>query len=614
MIRTSRSVLAGAVLALAAGTMVGLAPPALPAPVPTGLDYTVRTGATVSLCGSHSFGTLTIESGGTLRVADAVSAATTTPTGPDCQSGSDVNELRIRADRIVNHGRIDADARQAEPFTPDPLCPESNSYSPATGNSGGPHVGPGGRGSSGDGGTGYDLCTELPANGVFPDLNQGAPGAGSGPGGRGGGLLVLVGRAEFVSDGEISADGEDGTANITGACAFDEQTTSVVVHHTNTGTAAPRGGGAGGSIIIASRSVDFRGTSMTELHAAGGDGGNSRRGASGGGANGFVWVTGPLVAGSVVAVGDGGEPGVNLCAGDGESSGAQRGSGSALAMISQAIPTIASHASPGGLAGTPVHDVASVHGGLDPTGTVTFRLFSDPSCTVQVFSSTVPVVDGTATSGSAAPASAGTYYWTADYSGDTANMPVTSPCGAPNESVTVGAFQAPPFTRTVTGDLMGPLAVGAGQSVLITDARVVGPVTVAPGGALTVVNSRLTGGITADAPAFLSLCGAQVAAPASGVALAVTHAAVPIRVGDPATGCAGNRFAGRVTLTGNVALTFGANTVSTNATLDGNGPGQSVVKANNVFGALGCAGNAPAPTNAGQPNTGATKTGQCASL
>jgi hexosaminidase len=89
---------------------------------------------------------------------------------------------------------------------------------------------------------------------------------------------------------------------------------------------------------------------------------------------------------------------------------------------------------------------------------------------------------------------------------------------------------------------------------------------------------------------------------------------VPIRIGDPAAGCAGNRFAGTVTLTSNSGLTFGANITSGNVTVNENGPGNIVVKANNVFQALACAGNAPAPTNAGQVNTAASKTGQCAAL
>jgi hypothetical protein len=282
--------------------------------------------------------------------------------------------------------------------------------------------------------------------------------------------------------------------------------------------------------------------------------------------------------------------------------------------LAKATPTISTQASPGGLLGTPVRDVATLAGGLGPTGTVTFALFSDDTCTTQVFTSTNPVTGATATSDWFTPAAAGTYWWTAVYSGDAGNEPATSPCGAPNESVTITPFEPPAFTQTITGDLLGPLTVGAGQSVLITNARVVGPVAVNPGGALTVVDSQISRGITADAPSFFSLCGAQVSGPAPGVALSVTNAGVPIRVGDPAAGCAGNRFAGQVNLSGNLAVTFGANIVSHNATIDANGPGNTVIKANNVFAILACSANDPAPTNAGQPNTAGSKTGQCSAL
>ena len=347
-----RSVATGAVLALAAASSVVFAPAAVSA---IGPDYTVQAGVTVSLCGSHTFGTLTIQAGGRLRVADAVSAAQTTPTGPDCPSAGDVNDLRILADRIINHGHIDANARQAEPFTPVSSCPESPSYAPATGNSGGPHPAPGGRGSTGDGGSPYDQCVGTPPpNGVFPELNEGAPGAGSGPGGRGGGRLLLVAYDEFVNDGEISADGEAGTGSTVGACAFDEMTPGGPIHHVNTGIVAPRGGGAGGSITVASRRLDFRGTSLSEFHANGGAGGNSRRGASGGGSGGIIWVTGPQVADSVPPVVNGGPAGTNLCAGDGESAGAEAGPGGNVAIRTFAVPTIATRASAGGPAGAPV--------------------------------------------------------------------------------------------------------------------------------------------------------------------------------------------------------------------------------------------------------------------
>jgi hexosaminidase len=94
----------------------------------------------------------------------------------------------------------------------------------------------------------------------------------------------------------------------------------------------------------------------------------------------------------------------------------------------------------------------------------------------------------------------------------------------------------------------------------------------------------------------------------------VSNAAVPIRIGDPANGCAANRFAGGVTLTANLATTLGANTVSDNATVINGGPGLTILKANTVTGTLACTGNTPAPTNAGQPNTAGSRTGQCTGL
>ncbi|HEX7277313.1 MAG TPA: hypothetical protein VF244_08060 [Acidimicrobiales bacterium] len=172
----------------------------------------------------------------------------------------------------------------------------------------------------------------------------------------------------------------------------------------------------------------------------------------------------------------------------------------------------------------------------------------------------------------------------------------------------------PPAAENRSGDITGPVVVAGGKNVVITNARVVGPITVQPGGALTITNSSVTRGITANNPAFLSLCGVQVAGPSAGVALSVTGAGVPIQVGDPGAGCAGNRFAGDVNLTGNAGVMFGGNTLSRNATINGGGPGATVIKANNVFGTLACSGNSPAPTNSSSLNTAGSKTGQCASL
>ena len=159
--------------------------------------------------------------------------------------------------------------------------------------------------------------------------------------------------------------------------------------------------------------------------------------------------------------------------------------------------------------------------------------------------------------------------------------------------------------------------MGSGQSVVVTGGQVVGPVTVQPGGALQLVNSKVTNGIVVTNPSFLSVCNSQIAAPSGNPAqgLVVDGASTPLRIGDPAAGCAGNRIAGDVRLTGNTGgLTLGANTVSGNMTVDNNTVGTPVVKANNVFKTLGCAGNNPAPVNNGQANTAPTKTGQCRGL
>jgi hypothetical protein len=181
------------------------------------------------------------------------------------------------------------------------------------------------------------------------------------------------------------------------------------------------------------------------------------------------------------------------------------------------------------------------------------------------------------------------------------------------------AFAAPtppPCTRSLTGDVFVPVTVGSAESVCITAARVIGPIRVDPGGALTVSGSRIANGVLASTPSFFSLCGSQVAAPAGNRAqgVVVTDARAPVRIGDPAVGCAANWVAGDVSVTGAIAgLTLGANNVSGNVRIDNN-PSLAIVKANTIYATLACSGNTPPPTNAGQINTAAVKTGQCATV
>ena len=93
--------------------------------------------------------------------------------------------------------------------------------------------------------------------------------------------------------------------------------------------------------------------------------------------------------------------------------------------------------------GSPIHDTATLSGGLNPTGTITFRLYgpNDAGCTAaSIFSSTVSVTgNGNYVSGTFTPAVAGVYRWIATYSGDGANAASATACNDANEVVTVSA-------------------------------------------------------------------------------------------------------------------------------------------------------------------------------
>jgi uncharacterized repeat protein (TIGR01451 family) len=114
--------------------------------------------------------------------------------------------------------------------------------------------------------------------------------------------------------------------------------------------------------------------------------------------------------------------------------------------ITKAQPAITTTASAGGPAGkTTVTDTATISGGYNPTGTLTFNLYgpasghSPPDCSgTPVDTETVNVTgDGSyPTPAGATPAQAGTYWWTASYSGDANNQATGSGCGADQVTIT----------------------------------------------------------------------------------------------------------------------------------------------------------------------------------
>jgi len=136
-------------------------------------------------------------------------------------------------------------------------------------------------------------------------------------------------------------------------------------------------------------------------------------------------------------------------------------------VVSKASPSIATSAA-SGTAGQPITDSATLSGGDSPSGSITWSVYSasDTSCATALFTSAPVTVsgDGTYTSPSYTPTSAGTYQWVANYSGDANNNPVASACGDTSEQSTVGAAPAPPTPTSTTPTSTTPTKPGAVKS------------------------------------------------------------------------------------------------------------------------------------------------------
>ena len=132
-----------------------------------------------------------------------------------------------------------------------------------------------------------------------------------------------------------------------------------------------------------------------------------------------------------------------------------------------ACPTLSTTATPSTAAvGQPVRDVAHLGGGIDPTGTITFRLFgpNDPACTGAPVQTVSTAVNGAGdyTSPPITPTATGTYLWRASYSGDgnnPNNIPLLAACGAPNETVVITPA-TPALSTTAT-----PSSITVGQPI-----------------------------------------------------------------------------------------------------------------------------------------------------
>ncbi|MFZ0130242.1 MAG: hypothetical protein WB808_04510 [Candidatus Dormiibacterota bacterium] len=135
----------------------------------------------------------------------------------------------------------------------------------------------------------------------------------------------------------------------------------------------------------------------------------------------------------------------------------------ALSVCGKEAVTIGKHStalnstpSAGGVAGTVIWDTVRVTDGLDPSGTVTFSLYSpsDSSCSgPAIFSSTVALLaDGSAKSASfSGTKTAGTYEWIAVYNGNANNAGSNDKCGDEPVHITAVSSGVQGITTPGTG-------------------------------------------------------------------------------------------------------------------------------------------------------------------
>ncbi len=128
-------------------------------------------------------------------------------------------------------------------------------------------------------------------------------------------------------------------------------------------------------------------------------------------------------------------------------------------------------------------DTATLSGGTnDATGTISFKLYNDANCTVQVGSTVTKTVagNGVYVSPAIVVSATGTYHWIASYNGDTKNFGTTSACGAPNENPVVN-----PRPTTLTTNAGGPFVLGADGTVALSDTATLSGGTSGAGGTIT---------------------------------------------------------------------------------------------------------------------------------
>jgi hypothetical protein len=132
---------------------------------------------------------------------------------------------------------------------------------------------------------------------------------------------------------------------------------------------------------------------------------------------------------------------------------------SATSTVAKATPGLTGSASDG-VVGTAIDDEATLSGGFEPTGEVSFSVYgpADTDCSTPLQTTAAPLESGSASSADFVPQQAGGFRWTAAYPGDANNEPAATACGAANQTSAVAKAE-PSLSGEATA------AVTAGQTI-----------------------------------------------------------------------------------------------------------------------------------------------------
>jgi Putative Ig domain len=158
--------------------------------------------------------------------------------------------------------------------------------------------------------------------------------------------------------------------------------------------------------------------------------------------------------------------------GDENNASVSSGCSEQTVSIDSASPGLTTSSSPGGAVGSvALNDSATLSGGYNPSGSLTFDLYdpSSPNCSgPPAYTQTVGVSDGNSTYSTSSDdlaESAGTWNWTVNYSGDENNASASSGCASETIIVGQGAqtitfTSEPPTDAVVGGSPYLPTAMG----------------------------------------------------------------------------------------------------------------------------------------------------------